>query len=132
MRRVALLLVLIACRSNEDESVKKLEAKHTDLDRRVGVIEQRGPVDTQAIASELLAKGSAAGLHGPAGPEGPAGPAGPVGPMGPAGGGPPGPGGAPRSCPSRWPGRPDGSRGRRPTRSDRRARRERRSRSGWS
>jgi hypothetical protein len=93
MRRVVLLAVLIACRSNEDDNVRKLEAKNTDLDRRVGVIEQRGPVDTNAIAGELLAKGSAAGLSGPPGPQGSLGPAGPPGPMGPAGVGPPGPAG---------------------------------------
>jgi hypothetical protein len=93
MRSAALLVVLIACRSNESDSVKKIEAKTAELDQRVGGIEQRIPVDTIAVANELLAKGSAAGLHGPAGPEGPPGPAGPAGPMGPAGVGPPGPAG---------------------------------------
>ena len=85
-----LLLATIACRSSETEGVTKLEAKATAIEQRLASIEQRVPVDTAAIATELLAKGSAAGLHGPAGPEGPKGPPGPDGPMGPAGVGPPG------------------------------------------
>jgi hypothetical protein len=95
MRWVLLLLVLIGCRSNETElaSIKKLDTEAQDHDRRLGAIEQRIPVDTQAVASELLAKGSAAGLAGPPGPSGDVGPAGPPGPMGPAGVGPPGPAG---------------------------------------
>jgi hypothetical protein len=93
MRRVALLLTLFACRSNETASVNKLEARVGEHDRRLGTIEQRGVVDTNTVAAELLAKGSAAGLTGPAGPLGPAGPPGPPGPMGPAGVGPMGPAG---------------------------------------
>ena len=93
LRLTPLLFVLIACRSNESEAVKKLEAQHSELDHRVAGIEQRIPVDTQAVANELLAKGSAAGLSGPPGPTGPAGPTGSAGPMGPAGVGPPGPAG---------------------------------------
>jgi hypothetical protein len=91
MRRVALLLTLIACRSNETASVNKLEARASDLERRLGTIEERGTIDTNTVAAELLRKGSAAGLTGPAGPRGPDGPPGPLGPMGPAGVGPAGP-----------------------------------------
>lgn len=93
MRRVALLVVSIACRSNETAGVDRLDTRVADLDRRLGAVEQRVPVDTQAIASELLARGSAAGLSGPAGPPGPPGPSGPAGPSGAAGVGPPGPAG---------------------------------------
>jgi hypothetical protein len=95
MRRVglvsaALVFALTACRSNETASVSKLEARMSDVDRRLAAIEQRGPIDVTAVSGELLAKGSAAGLTGPAGPRGPDGPPGPPGPMGPAGVGPPG------------------------------------------
>jgi hypothetical protein len=94
MRFVAPLLFLsIACRSNETESVKALEAKSATIEQKLAAIEQRIPVDTHAIATELLNKGAAAGLRGPAGPDGPpgpAGPAGPDGPIGPAGVGPAG------------------------------------------
>jgi len=93
MRRTLTLLVLIGCRQNEGESVKKLETHTQDLDHRIGMIEARGSADTNTIASILLAKGSAAGLGGPPGPPGPAGPAGPAGPPGPAGVGPLGPAG---------------------------------------
>jgi hypothetical protein len=93
MRRCLTLLVLIGCRQNDGDNVKKLEARTQDLDHRIGTIEARGSADTSTIASILLAKGSAAGLGGPPGPPGPAGPAGPAGPPGPAGVGPPGPAG---------------------------------------
>lgn len=96
MRR-GLLLVLIALDGcHEPADTKPLEAVKTrvgDHDRRLQTIEARGPVDTNKVAAELLAKGSAAGLSGPAGPAGPPGPPGPVGPPGPAGVGPPGPAG---------------------------------------
>lgn len=90
MRRLAPLLVLIACRQ-DDDSAKQLEAKLAEHSQRLAAIEQRGAVNTQAVAAELLAKGSAAGLRGPAGPPGPEGPPGPgsAGPIGPPG--PPGP-----------------------------------------
>ena len=88
---VPLVLVTIACRSNETESVKQLETKATAIEQRLAAIEGRIPVDTQAIANELLTKGAGAGLRGPQGPDGPPGPLGPPGPMGPAGVGPPGP-----------------------------------------
>lgn len=90
MRRALSLLVLIGCRSSEPEGVSKLDTRVATVEQRLGSIEQRIPVDTQAVAAELLAKGSAAGLEGPAGPEGPLGPPGPAGPMGPAGVGPAG------------------------------------------
>src|SRR5436190_22609200 len=92
MRRAALLLLLVSigCRSNETEAVDKLNAKVGEQDRRLLAIETRGAIDVQAISRELLAKGSAAGLHGPPGPFGPTGPAGPPGPPGPGGLGPPG------------------------------------------
>lgn len=93
MRMVAALLLVIACRANETASVDKLEARATELERRLTAIEQRGAIDTHTVAAELLAKGSAAGLTGPAGPLGPPGPPGPPGPEGPAGVGPPGPAG---------------------------------------
>jgi hypothetical protein len=89
--RLALSLALAACRSNDSASVKAIETRVSDVDRRVREIEQRGTIDTQTVAAELLAKGSAAGLAGPAGERGPDGPAGPAGPPGPAGVGPPGP-----------------------------------------
>jgi hypothetical protein len=91
MRRAAVLLVLIACRSNETASVEKLDTRVGAIETRVGAVEGRIPADTHAIAGELLAKGAAAGLRGPQGPDGPPGPLGPPGPMGPAGVGPPGP-----------------------------------------
>jgi hypothetical protein len=83
--------VLAACRSNETAAVKEIDKRVGDHDVRMRAIEQRIPVDTQKVASELLAKGSAAGLTGPAGERGPDGPPGPPGPAGPAGVGPPGP-----------------------------------------
>jgi hypothetical protein len=93
MRCAVLVFTLFACRTNDTERVDKLGAQTTDIDRRLAAIEARGPVDTANVATELLAKGSAAGLTGPQGPLGPAGPPGPLGPMGPAGVGPPGPAG---------------------------------------
>ena len=92
MQRLSLvwLLATIACRSNETESVGKLETKVGAVEARLGSIERKIPVDTAAVSAELLAKGAASGLHGPAGPDGPRGPEGPPGPMGPAGVGPPG------------------------------------------
>jgi len=93
IRRIAAggaLLVVTACRPNDD-AVKQLEAKVAEHSQRLTAIDQRGAVDTQAVASELLAKGSAHGLGGPAGPPGPEGKQGSAGPMGPAGVGPPGP-----------------------------------------
>jgi len=91
MRRLAPVLVLIACRSNETTSVEKLDTRLAALEQRVTAAEARIPADTHAIASELLAKGAASGLRGPQGPDGPPGPPGPIGPPGPAGVGPPGP-----------------------------------------
>src|SRR5262245_47798208 len=92
MRRVVVLLGLIACRQSDD-NVKQLDTRVADHAQRLTAIEQRGAVDTKAVAAELLAKGSAAGLHGPPGPAGPTGPVGSAGPPGPAGVGPPGPAG---------------------------------------
>src|SRR5690606_37814658 len=91
MRRVGLLIALAACRANDGGSAAELESRIAAAEQRVAAIEERGQVDTHAIANELLAKGSAAGLAGPPGPPGPAGPDGPAGPPGPAGVGPPGP-----------------------------------------
>jgi hypothetical protein len=93
MRRLCVLVSLaaIACRTNDTTDVDKMDKKLTEVEHRLGSIEQRIPVDTQAVAAELLAKGSAAGLRGPDGPLGPPGPPGPAGPMGPAGVGPAGP-----------------------------------------
>lgn len=92
MRFATLLLVAaIACRSNETESVANMEKRANGIEARLALVEARIPVDTAAVSAELLAKGAASGLKGPAGPDGPAGPAGPPGPMGPAGVGPPGP-----------------------------------------
>ena len=91
MRR-GLLLLLIGCREPADtKGVDEVKTRVADHDRRLQTIEARGAVDTTKVAGELLAKGSAAGLHGPPGPPGPEGPPGPAGPMGPAGVGPPGP-----------------------------------------
>jgi hypothetical protein len=93
--RAALLLLVIlltiACRANETERVDKLGPRVDDHDQRLSMIEQRGELDVQKVANVLLAKGSAAGIHGPPGGAGPAGPAGPPGPAGPGGIGPPGP-----------------------------------------
>jgi hypothetical protein len=90
----AWLVSAVACRANETERVDQLGTRVDDHDLRLGAIERRGELDAHKVASELLAKGSAAGLHGPPGPPGPVGPAGPIGPvggMGPAGVGPEGP-----------------------------------------
>src|SRR5687767_12511955 len=92
-RATALALALAACRTSDPASTNKLETHLTDHDRRLRDLEQRGAIDTQKVASELLARGSAAGLYGPPGERGPAGPPGPAGPEGPAGVGPPGPAG---------------------------------------
>jgi hypothetical protein len=87
-----LLLVLLGCKQPTDtKALDEVKMRVGDHDRRLQTIETRGAVDTNKVAAELLAKGSAAGLTGPAGPAGPAGPPGPVGPSGPAGVGPPGP-----------------------------------------
>jgi len=92
MRFATLLLVAAtACRSNETESVAKMEKRAAALEARLALIEAKIPVDTAAVSAELLAKGAASGMKGPAGPDGPPGPAGPTGPTGPAGVGPPGP-----------------------------------------
>jgi hypothetical protein len=90
-----LLLLLIGCKQPTDtKALDEVKTRVGDHDRRLQTIEARGAVDTNKVAAELLAKGSAAGLTGPAGatgPAGPVGPPGPDGPPGPAGVGPPGP-----------------------------------------
>jgi hypothetical protein len=90
-----LLLVLLGCKEPSDtKALDEVKTRVGDHDRRLQTIEARGVVDTNKVAAELLAKGSAAGLTGPAGatgPAGPVGPPGPDGPPGPAGVGPPGP-----------------------------------------
>lgn len=93
---VALGVVLgTACRQDDTEQrVAQASARIDEHDLRIAAVEARGPADTRAIAAELLAKGSAAGLSGPPGPPGPPGTPGtegPPGPPGPAGTGPPGP-----------------------------------------
>ncbi|HET9992945.1 MAG TPA: hypothetical protein VFQ65_30625, partial [Kofleriaceae bacterium] len=92
MRRTVLIAALsvCACRPN-DERVDKAITRLDDHDMRLAQIERKGPVDTAAVASALLAKGSASGLSGPPGPPGPVGSGGSAGPMGPAGTGPTGP-----------------------------------------
>jgi hypothetical protein len=92
--RRALLILVFACRANDTERVDKLNTRADDHDQRIATIERRGELDIHRVASELLAKGSAAGLSGPPGPPGPVGSAGPVGPPGPGGIGPAGPEGA--------------------------------------
>lgn len=80
MRYLACLLALVACRASDvDERLAKTSKRVDEQAQRVAAIEQRGEVDVQKVAAELLAKG----LPGPAGPIGPAGPAGPAGPCGP-------------------------------------------------
>ena len=81
-----------ACRASDtDERVDRAATRLDDHDLRIAAIERRGAADTRAVAAELLARGSAAGLTGPAGPPGPTGPEGPPGPAGPGGVGPTGP-----------------------------------------
>ena len=84
------LACLAACRADTSDT-SETTARLADLEAKLAAIEKRGPVDTAAIASELLQKGKAAGLGGPPGPAGPLGPPGPDGPSGPAGVGPAGP-----------------------------------------
>ncbi len=91
MRRLT-LLVLVACRAGDtEERVAEATKRVGDHDQRIGALEARGTLDVKQVASELLARGKAAGLEGPQGPLGPPGPLGPAGPMGPAGVGPMGP-----------------------------------------
>jgi Collagen triple helix repeat (20 copies) len=89
VRRTVLMLVCAAaaCRANDTEPVDKLVVRAADHDRRLAIIEGRGPVDTEKVAATLLAKGTL----GPPGPSGERGPAGPAGPVGPGGVGPAGP-----------------------------------------
>jgi hypothetical protein len=87
-----LVAVSPGCRASDtDERVERAASRIDDHDLRIAAVERRGAVDTRAVAGELLARGSAAGLTGPAGPPGPPGPEGPPGPQGPAGVGPAGP-----------------------------------------
>jgi len=80
------------CREGDGDARVAAAAKRIDEhDVRLASIERRGPVDTQAVATELLARGKDAGLLGPPGPPGPQGAEGPAGPIGPAGTGPAGP-----------------------------------------
>jgi hypothetical protein len=91
MRRIALVL-LVACRAGDTEQRIDETAKKVDQhDQQLTALEQKGTVDAKKVATELLARGKAAGLSGPPGDRGPFGPAGPIGPMGPAGVGPAGP-----------------------------------------
>jgi hypothetical protein len=84
-----------ACRAGDTEQrIAQASVRIDDHDLRLAAIERRGPVDSHAIAAELLAKGTAAGLSGPPGPPGPPGPEGSAGPAGPAGVGPIGPEGS--------------------------------------
>ena len=83
------LPVIFACRSGDGERVDKLDKIVAGFDQRIGDIEKRGQLDSERVAAELLAKGSASGLSGPPGPPGPLGPPGPAGPVGSDG--PPGP-----------------------------------------
>jgi hypothetical protein len=82
----------VSCRAADtDQRVDKVATRVDNHDVRIAAIEHRGPLDSHAVAAELLAGGKAAGLSGPAGPPGPQGPEGPQGPPGPAGTGPAGP-----------------------------------------
>jgi hypothetical protein len=54
------LATVVACRSNEAERIDQLTAKVADLEKRLAIADQRGSVDATKVASELLAKGSAA------------------------------------------------------------------------
>jgi hypothetical protein len=94
---VAVPVALAACPAREaDPSPGRTAAaaatsRLDELERRLAAVENRGTVDVQAVAGELLARGKDAGLAGPLGPPGPPGPEGPAGPAGPAGVGPAGP-----------------------------------------
>ena len=57
MRRFA-LLALVACTPKEVDT-SKLDTRIAAAEQRLVAIEQRGAVDSRAVASELLAKGSA-------------------------------------------------------------------------
>lgn len=94
-----------------DDKAAKASAQLAAHDARIAAIEQRGAVDTHAIAAELLARGKDAGLAGPAGPPGPAGAQGVAGPPGPVGAGAAGPEGprGPKGDPG--PPGPDGPQG---------------------
>jgi hypothetical protein len=106
------LLALVACRAADtDRRVDELQARVDDHDQRVAAIEKRGSADVHAIASELLAKGRAAGLSGPPGPPGPPGVEGPAGPPGPGGVGPNGPEGPRGAKGDPGPPGPDGPQG---------------------
>lgn len=88
----ALGLAALACRPNgspneADPRLDRATTRLAELDQRIAAIEKRGAVDARAVAGELLARGSDAGLSGPPGPTGPAGPSGPAGPQGAAGSG---------------------------------------------
>jgi hypothetical protein len=90
-----MLVGIIACRTGDpDPRVDRASARIDDHDVRISAIERKGPVDVHAVAAELLAQGSDAGIQGPAGPPGPPGPEGPAGSVGPGGVGPAGPEGA--------------------------------------
>jgi len=90
-RVLVTLLGFAACRASDTEQrVDRQATRVDDHELRIAAIEQRGPVDTRAVAAELLARGKDAGISGPPGPPGPAGPEGPPGPVGPAGTGPTG------------------------------------------
>ena len=93
VRRAVLIVAILACacRANETERVDKAQTRLDEHDQRIATIERKGAVDTSAVASALLAKGSAAGMSGPPGPPGPPGPKGDGGPPGPGGIGPTGP-----------------------------------------
>ena len=102
-RALALVIWIAACRGDDtgdqihqvaaklDDKTAKVATQLAAHDARIAAIEQRGAVDVQAIAAELLAKGKDAGLSGPVGPPGPAGPQGVSGPPGPVGVGSAGP-----------------------------------------
>ena len=91
MRRIA-LVVLVACRAGDTEQRLDQTAQKVELhDKQIGALEAKGAVDAKKVATELLARGKAAGLSGPPGERGPFGPPGPIGPMCPAGVGPAGP-----------------------------------------
>ena len=74
------VIALVACGTKTEPPDPRVD----QIDQRVTAIEQRGPIDTQKVAAEMLAKGQG-GPPGATGPVGPGGPPGPVGPTGPAG-----------------------------------------------
>ena len=113
MRTLVLpLLAVAACReAGTDQRVDQVAARVDEHDQRVAALEQRGSADVRAIASELLARGKAAGLGGPPGPPGPQGPEGPPGPIGPGGTGPSGPEGPRGAKGDPGPAGPDGPQG---------------------